>query len=93
MCLETSDFPDEMKLTLLGDDPHSALFIHSRACVVSGDKKEKNKTRTEDAFLLFFFSQEYYRSMAEPEDPAFFRKAVTHERARFSLVIFISVTS
>lgn len=82
-----------MKLTPLGDGPHSALFIHSRACVVSGEEKEKHKTRAEAASVLFFFSWDYYRSVAEPEDPAFFRKTAMHGRACFSLVIFISVSS
>lgn len=50
------DLPDEMTLTPLGNGPHSALFIPSRACVVSGVGEKGRKTKQEQKMLLFFSS-------------------------------------
>lgn len=59
----------------------------------SGLSENGRKTKTgADFSSLCFFSREYCRSVAEPEDPAFFGEAATAwEGIRFSLVIFISI--
>ena len=69
----------------------TVVFVWFQAAV---RREEKLKKGAEDVSIVCSFSQEYCRSVAEPEDPAFFGEAAMAQVGiSFSLLTFVSITS